>query len=326
MKAGEEVSGRSRRRAWVEGVGEVSRDVAVFVADYTLRLAKLDFSKLPSHAHTHTHAPTWETRGRERGREMRERKTCTEFRKLYRAALRGPRASAVNAERRMPQRIFAVSHATSLEAACLSHSLSLLLSVSLSLALLALSVCMHALPAGWQRQSRGGGDSSGASSAGCLFSQHAVRLFFVTFARLPFSFSFLCCLICYCYCCCCCLIKWLWEHAIRVHCQMPSLIDLYSRARPRLTRVATHWTRNGKFCLCFFDTEKRARAFCPTTFALAPLQTTADWRCCCRDLHFQPASRASGSSSSDSEESEEREQWERELRRRCKETVSRQNK
>lgn len=92
---------------------------------------------------------------------------------------------------------------------CVSVPLSLLL----SLALLALSVCMHALPAGWQRQCRGGGDSSGVSSAGCLFSQHAVRRFFVTFARLPFTFSFsflfLFCLICYCYicCCCCCLIK-----------------------------------------------------------------------------------------------------------------------
>lgn len=69
---------------------------------------------------------------------MRQRKTCTEFRKLYRAALRGPRASAVNAERRMPQRIFAVSHATSLEAACPSHSLSSALSRS------SCSQCVHA--------------------------------------------------------------------------------------------------------------------------------------------------------------------------------------
>lgn len=100
---------------------------------------------------------------------------------------------------------------------CVSVPLSLLLSLShssaVSLALLALSVCMHALPAGWQRQFRGGGDSSDTSSAGCLFSQHAVRLFFVTFARFPFcfafSFLFLYCLICFCYCCCycCCLIK-----------------------------------------------------------------------------------------------------------------------
>lgn len=98
------------------------------------------------HTHTHTHAPTWETRGRERGREMRQRKTCTEFRKLYRAALRGPRASAVNVERRMSQRIFAVSHATSLEAACPSHSLSSAL--SLSLFLLSVCACTHFQQAG----------------------------------------------------------------------------------------------------------------------------------------------------------------------------------
>lgn len=248
---------------------------------------------------------------------MRERKTCTEFRNFYRAALRGPRASAVNAERRMPQRIFAVSHATSLEAACLSRSLfcSLSLSRFRCVPRSSCSQCVYArtssrlaktIPRRWRL----------LRHFQCRLFIFAARgsTFFFAFAYFPFCFSFsflfLFCLICYCYCYCCCycccLIKWLWEHAIRVHCQMLSVIDLYSRARPRLTRVATHWTRNGKFCLCFFDTEKRERVFCPTTFALAPLQTTVDWRCCCRDLHFQPASRASGSSGS--EESDEREQ------------------